>query len=237
MSEVLQKIRSRGYWKVVIHPATFMEKRVPNIGDLYSILEKTSVQLRGWDFPHLGPRTPPHIDKDWIEQESQWNHFLEYWRFYQSGQFVQFSGMLEDWLDRSKIQRQMEGWKHGALLSVTGTVFHFTEIFEFAARLSRTQSGDQQMHLEIVVSGLKNRALWFDPARRMPPPVEMKATVEELLYKVDLPQLQLFTETGKLALAPARELFQSFGWEPSLDLLRDIQEELRHRGSAAPARP
>jgi hypothetical protein len=235
MSELLEKIRSRGYWKVAIHPATFVEKRVSDIAALYPILEKTSVQLRRWGFPHLDTwqQRQPQFGVDWIGQEILWHQFLEIWRFYQSGQFVAYLGMDEDWRDQSGLWRAPEGWEPGAFLSVLDAMFHFTEIFEFAARLSRTQAGDQQMHLEIVVSGLKHRALWFDPSKIMPSGVEMKATIEELPYKVDLPQLQLFTEPRELALKPARELFQHFGWEPSLDLLRDIQDELLRRRSVA----
>ena len=67
MSELLEKIRSRGYWRVVIHPASFVEKQVANISDLYPLLQKIAVELRGWDYPHLDVHTPLHIDKAWIQ--------------------------------------------------------------------------------------------------------------------------------------------------------------------------
>ena len=82
MSELLDNLRSRGYWRVVIRPGTFIEQRVSNISALYPILQKISVQLRGWGFPHLDSRDQPHIDTDWIGQESEWERYLEVWRFY-----------------------------------------------------------------------------------------------------------------------------------------------------------
>ena len=56
---VLNKIRSRGYWRVVIRPTTFQEHRVPRYADLFPIIEKNSVQLRGWDYPHIDRSQPP----------------------------------------------------------------------------------------------------------------------------------------------------------------------------------
>lgn len=89
------------------------------------------------------------------------------------------------------------------------------------------------MHLEIVVHGLERRTLWTDPSRRWGSSLLMseKASVKELSYKVDLAQIQLITESRKLALKPAVELFQHFGWNPSLDILRNIQDELLHKRS------
>ena len=231
MSELLEKIRSRGHWRVVIRPGTFVEKRVSNISALYHILQKTSVQLRGWDFPHLDTRLQTHIDDDWIGQEPVWEEYLESWRFYQSGQFVDFMGMEEDWGDQSTLSPPEKGWKPGSYLSVESGVFSFTEIFEFAARLAMTDAGDEQMHLEIDLRGLKGRGLKFE-VRRAGSSYRriLKADTEEIPYKVDLPRIQLVTEPSELALKPAVELFQRFGWDPGLDVLRDIQGELLHRG-------
>jgi hypothetical protein len=232
MSELLENIRSRGHWRVVIRPGTFDEKRISNISNLYHILEKTSVQLRGWDFPHLDTRTERHTDVDWIGQEINWENHLELWRFYQSGQFVHFSGMDEDWRDQSGIWPPYEGWKPGALLYVEDILFQFTEIFEFAARLAMTEAGDDQMHLGIDLRVLKGRGLKFEVRRagslyrRI-----LKADIEEMPYKVDLPRIQLVTEPSELALKPAVELFRRFGWDPSLDVIRDMQSELLRRGS------
>ena len=231
MSEVLEKIKSRGYWRVVIHPGTFTEKRVANISDLYPILQKTSVQLRGWDFPHLDSKETVQIDSDWIGQEIVWSYHLELWRFYQSGQFVHISALAEDWLDESKDAATAKVWNPGHSLSVERTVFRFTEIFELASRLALTEAGDDQMHVEILVSGLGGRGLRVSPETRMPLPLRMKASIKELPYKVDLSRTQLITEPRDLALKPALELFQRFGWDPSLEILRDIQGELFRQGS------
>jgi hypothetical protein len=55
----LAKIHTRGYWHVVIRPTSFEEKHIPDYADLFPIVEKHSVQLRGWDYPHVDPWRPP----------------------------------------------------------------------------------------------------------------------------------------------------------------------------------
>ena len=46
MNEFLNKIQSRGYWKVIIRPIAFDEKRIENFAELHPILRKTYVQLK-----------------------------------------------------------------------------------------------------------------------------------------------------------------------------------------------
>lgn len=231
MSELLEKIRSRGHWRVVIHPAKFVEQRVSNLSSLYPLLEKISVQLRGWDFPHLDAHVSPSIDKDWIEQGSEWRQYLEQWRFYQSGQFVDFIGMEEDWLDQFQDWPLPKDWKPCSYLGVENAVFQFSEIFELAARLSRTQAGSESMHVEIDLRGLKGRGLKLERRRTTSSYIrEHKIELDELPYVLDVSKTELIIASKELALKPAMELFWRFGWDPSLDLLRDMQAELFHRG-------
>ena len=163
MSELLDKIRSRGYWQVVIRPHEFDEQRIADIFALYPILERCSVQLRGWNYPHLHRSVQFHIDTDWIGQEFQWEHYLELWRFYQSGQFIHIAGIRSDWRDQSDIwPPATNGWLPGSVLGIGDTVFGFTEIFEFAARLAFTDASDDFMHISVTLKGLKDRRLQDD---------------------------------------------------------------------------
>jgi len=87
---------------------------------------------------------------DWIGQEPEWEQYLELWRFYQSGQFVDFMGLDEDWRDQSKLWPPPGDWKPCLFLDVEETVFQLTEIFEFAARLSLTEAGDEITNLKVA---------------------------------------------------------------------------------------
>ena len=79
MNELLNKIQSRGYWKVIIRPIAFDEKRIENFAELYPIIQKTYVQLKHWrwEFPQINFAAAPCNGIDWIEQESEWEEYLE----------------------------------------------------------------------------------------------------------------------------------------------------------------
>lgn len=228
MNSLLERIKSRGYWRVVVRPQTFIEKRISEITDLYPIIQNTSVNLRGWDFPHLDHHSQVHIDIDWIGQDSEWETFLEIWRFYQSGQFVDIAGMHEDWYDRrGSIPAVLEDWRPGLILGIGNTLFRFTEIFEFAARIAMTQAGHDTMHIEISVNNLAGRKLWVDDPNRVPTFHDYTASIRELPYEIDLSRTELIAAPRELALEPATELFRRFGWNPSQGILRDQQKKLR----------
>ena len=228
MKELVKKIRSRGYWEVIIRPSKFEEKKLPVITALYPIIERASVKLRGWDFPHVDLRSKGQIDNDWVGQEYQGQPYPEVWRFYQSGQFFGISGMIEDWVDPSAFGPPSEDWRHGSFLSVEGVVFRFTEIFEFAARLALTNSGDEQIHLSIIVGCIQARSLWVNPAHRAGSTMfaGKTASIQEFHYPDQLPRAQMISNARELSLKPALELFRRFDWDPSVDLLREIQSKL-----------
>ena len=103
MSELLEKIRSRGYWKVIIRPTDLVENRIENPADLYRILDNSAARIRHrwFGFPHIQWESETGRGKDWIGQEFQWGRYLELWRFYQSGQFVAYRGLYGDWADHA----------------------------------------------------------------------------------------------------------------------------------------
>lgn len=227
MNALLEKIKSRGHWQTVIRPMKFVGKRIRDIRALYPILEKTSVHLRGWDFPHLDRHANLHIDVDWIGQESEWEHHLEVWRFYQSGQFMDIAGIPHDWRDQSGFWPADEKGGPGRRMSVGDALFRFTEIFEFAARLSLTEAGDDQMNVRITLVGLQDRSLVVEDPRRAPLFADYKASLDEFPYEVELARTDLAADPREFALKAAIELFLRFGWEAREDVLREYQAELR----------
>ena len=228
MNEFLEKIKSRGYWKIIIHPATFEKKRIENIADLHHIIRKTFVKLpkRRREFPHFNSSIPLQEHKNWIGRESEWEVYLELWRFYQSGQFVSIKGMYEDWRDNSRIFPIPDGWRPGKYLEVTDTLLQFTEAFELAGRMMFTPVMDAQMRLKISAHNLMGRELRMDlGGREYGHLKKFTASVDEVPYVVDLPAITLLARPKELALTPAVQFFQSFGWNPGLRYLRDLRDE------------
>jgi hypothetical protein len=227
LSALLEKIRSKGHWEVVIRPNKFNKLKLPDISALYPLLQKISVQLRGWDFPHLDWKTPPHIDIDWIGQECDYEDILEIWRFYQSSQFVHISGIRYDWIDPQLLPH----WKFNnpplPVLGIGDTLFRLTEIFEFASRLALTEAGDEQMHLQIVLKGLRGRSLWIDGKNRMPFVQPHTSEIDKFPYSIQVSKTKLIAEPRDLAIEAAIELFRRFGWNPTPEQLRGQQSELK----------
>ena len=239
MSEILEKILSRGYWRVVIRPYSVTENRetrVPDTNALHHILERTAVERRAWGFPKLYNLTLPEFGSDWIGHEVDWHHHVELWRFYQSGQFIHYSGIEQDWRNQSTLWPPDDDWQPGAVLNAGDALLRIDEVFELASRLVFTQAGDDAMHFEISVHGIEGRDL--EPSIRRggpvhPYPYKLKASVKEWSYKVGLWQIQVMGDSKEQALQPAVELFKCFGWEPGLWMLRDMRTELLRRGPAS----
>ena len=226
MSTLLDKIRSRGYWRVLVRPNGFAETRVENISALKPILQRSSVRLRGWDFPHVDFRCKTYIDSDSIVQEFEWYQYHEFWRLFQSGQFIYYGGFGLDWAERAT---ELSGaGPSKRILSVPDAIFRFTEVFEFAARMALTEAGHDQMHIEVKAGGLKGRSLWIDPARYVDFSVARIAQIDEVPYEVDVSSPELMAKSRELALAAAQELFKRFDWNANLEVLRDMQPTLRN---------
>lgn len=229
MTETLEKVRSRGHWEVTIRPTNFIEKRVPNVLDLRRIVERASVQLRGWDYPHVEANNRANPGVDWMGDEVDWDQYIEFWRLYQSGLFFHTFAMHEDWQDQARWGKDAK-WQAGEVLLFLSTLFTFTEIFAFAARLSSTEAGDEQMHISVSVKGLSGRRLFNDaggfPFRSGP------ATVAEFTFESDYSRAELLSGARDLALQPAIELFRRFGEDFQPETLRGLQEKLRGFGDS-----
>jgi hypothetical protein len=226
MSEILEKINSRGYWRVGIRPAEFESRLVEDISALFPLVEKNVVRFRGWDFPHIDYREPYHIDIDWVGQEFDWQHKKEIWRFYQSGQFIHISCMSIDWRDESTLWPADEHWAPSQVLGIGETIARFTEIFEFATRLSLSEAGSERMHLEVVLSNLKGRQLYVDSISRWDLHSTYRASLNEFPYQLDTTRQELIATQRNRALLAANEVFKRFGWASTTEVLKSWQEEV-----------
>ena len=235
MSALLEKIRSRGYWKVIVRPTTYVEKRVLDKKTLEHILRATSVSLiRGRDFPHVDD-SELNEGTDWIGQEIAWDRIRELWRFYQSGQFVDYFGVISDWRETSGGLRPSPNGGHRRVnldIGIEDVAAQFTEVFEFAARLSFTEAGDSGTHIEIAAGNLNDHNLLLPCSPRRHRIVE--AHKPSMTYITDLPNGNLVADKRDLALKASIEFFQCFNWNPSIKFLRDVQADALSRNQEQP---
>ena len=222
---VLEKIRTRGYWRVVIRPTTFRENQIPNCSDLFPIIEKNSVRLRGWDYPHVDHRNQPKIGADWVGQESEWEDEIEVWRFHTSGQFVHFFVIAGEWRDHSTRWPAEAGWKPGRLIYYVQSAYSFVEIFEFAARLALSPAGAPSMRVEIDLKGLKGRRIVSEDI--MVPMNGIYITdTPEWNHRWEGSQPELIARPRELAAQAAQQFFARFGLDLSLEIVTRVQARI-----------
>ncbi len=232
MNELLENIRDGAHWRVLVRPGCFDEHRVQSVEDLLPILRKASVRFRGLGFPLLGNCNPAHFENH-IQLGTQHDPVVEFWQFYQSGQFIHYSGLVEDRL-QSRLGGQPIDWEAGRFLDPIQVVFRLTEIYEFAYRLSRTAAADEYTSLEISIHSINGRIL----KRASNPfflPREYPTNAETLSFTDNLSNLELAIDLRNLALKPALKFFESFGWEPSESFLRELQTGLLEKSPWATA--
>jgi hypothetical protein len=102
------------------------------------------------------------IHLDFIEQATDWEHHVETWRLYQSGQFIHYAAFSDDWRDQSGLWPPDGTWKAGMWLGIGATIYRFTEVFEFAARFAQTAAGDETMAIRIDTVGIAARQFYVD---------------------------------------------------------------------------
>jgi hypothetical protein len=227
-------VRDYPHWRVTYRPATYEAERIRGLAECLEIVTQNRVRLRGWDFPF----TPTSGDKQleygshWIAAWSDfWDH-LEYWRFYQSTQFVYLGSVREftekPWDARLRSsQRLSDGDAASArgFLSITEVIHNLTEIMEFAARLSQAGVYREPLEISIQVKQIERFALAADPGRRLN---RAYFTSEpELTYRRLFDPAELVANAAEEAIACSVRFFERFGWlNPDLSVLRTDQQKL-----------
>jgi hypothetical protein len=226
LSEVVEKIRSKGHWEVSIRPEPFTEHRV-DYGELDEVLSTATVRLRGWPVPFIDHREEVMRGADWIGQDIDATIVsnFEAWRFFTSGQFSHLRAVSADWRTGSAEATPVPQ-DFTSVIEVWEILFYLTEVFELAARLALSPAGDERMTIDASLNGLEGRALVVGQRNRAPFFRPYRTTSENLHHAVTLPRHRLISESRSAAVEGARDLFLRFGWKPSIDLLAEHQQEL-----------
>ncbi len=231
----IEKIHSRGYWRVNIHPTMFKKDRF-TLSQCTEIMESSVVRLRVSPYPYLREGEIIVGGKDWIEWSGEYDCYIEYWRYYRSGQFIHHFACYEDWMPSDNITtsaiRKLR--KAGeSYLSLTPTIFSITEIFEFAARLAAKNAFTPGAVLSIKLENIKDRTLIWDSflghTLSIPTKVHMglrKSHIPEIEFEGTFSDTDLLSRSSELALDAVESIFGQFNVDTSA---RDIwaQEQAR----------
>lgn len=231
---LLETIKSRGYWRVNFQPVIIATK-ISSLGDCLDIVEKNRVELRGWDYPHFPRRRDADSNVEagnnyyagWIE----WYNHIEFWRMYQSGQYLHYFALREDGGDT-------DGWditpnsntEPNKFLSIVGTIYSITEIFEFASRLATQNLYDEGVKISITLDNAENRILRMEDPMRGPLFDEYKTALKEITFSQVYSKEDLITKPQDLALEVIVYIFDRFKWHrPPIEVFKKDQDTLINR--------
>jgi hypothetical protein len=222
--EALDRIRSRGHWRINVRPSGFDHTRIPRISDLVDAVASARVDLRGWPYPYFDQSEPPTILTDHIQQVVSWGTHHELWRFYQSAQFIHLFAMREDWWDPKAGEPNL---KSGSTLSLQGTLFTLTEVFLFAARLAEIFALGPEVTVSYKLVDLGGRQLQTFAPNRVPlgPYRRTAAELHEFGQDVTRPAEFLMANAGEIAVDEAIKVYERFTWVPARE---NVAEDQRH---------
>ena len=176
-TELPVSVREGPHWRVVIHPGVHEKDRIPSLEECWSIMERSRVAWRHPEYPIFGQDAERDSGKGWIASWADYGVQMEYWRLYQSGQFVHLRGL---WRERREHEKAMLLFSdlnptadspcgHIDINTLLDTPL---EIFTFAARLGAAGVLDDHPHIEIGMRGVGGRVLFTtDPGRGRTPEI------------------------------------------------------------------
>jgi len=228
MNATLTKIKQRGFWEVVIRPSRFVENLIEPLGDCKKLIGEQAVQFRGWPYPPYDRQTPPTAGHDYVEQSVDCGVHIEVWRYYQSGQFVHFFAMREDWLELDKYDRRLQ-IAPGSILWITNAIYSFTEVFEFASRLASKGLLGDSCKVSTALHGTQNRVLEFPQSGRLLLGT-YRSGVNSITTEITATTTELMARSADLALERAAWVFQRFNWDHIVpQALKEDQRQLLER--------
>jgi len=226
--ELLAEIKSRGYWRVEMHSTEYQEKRLPSRRAMQDLINKATVSLRGWPYPYFRAEETTYDGKG-LEGQVNWGYHKEYWRLYESGQWIHYLGLHGAWIPRGELFQHQSPLppQHAGYLHVRGGVlFTLTEIFRFAAGLAQAGIFKPTAFLSIQLHNTHDYMLyesferiWFSVQKYVNPsntPIEQQES---------MPVNQIVAVADQMALETAIKVFEVYGWVPSEAAVRMLAED------------
>jgi hypothetical protein len=219
---LLEKIKAVGFIRVVIRPTIIPESLT--IVTAREIVQKASVSLRGWDYPHIASRNDDHggyenhaeYAQDWCD----WYHHLEFWRMYKSGQFLHYKALREDLSKEDHVPSEL-------VLAVGSFMYTVTEITEFAHRLRAAGLYKEGATIQVALGNSRGRKLWVEDPRRLDFMFPMVTSSESIAVERSVRTSDLLLGDPKdISLSIIAEFLDAFGWTPPLDVISSTQTEL-----------
>lgn len=229
------------HWRVLFRPETYSPDLIPTLTDCVRLIEKARVQFRGWDFPHLASDSNDINGlvrgSQWIGSWANFMGSIEYWRLFQSGQFVHFAVLREategQWRDKLQQdtmshlshQRGIEWNAVPGYISLVNLVYTVTEHFEFAARICQAGVYRGNLDISLDLNGVKGHLLTTDWNRMWRQ--YCVANEDHLTKTWNISSESVITSSLDHSLKAIVWLCECLGWmSPNVDAIRADQQKL-----------
>jgi len=177
---------------------------------MYLIIREQSVRIRGWDYPHYDPHDAPKVGKNYVEQSCDWKFFIEFWRYYQSGQFVHYFVIREDWMTDNPFGT-IPQFEPGEALWYESTIYTFTEIYELASRLASRSLLGESCTISVKLHGTNGRRLVPGMSGRLLRGI-YRCEMDSIESNVETSTANLIARSADLAAEQSVFVFHRFDW-------------------------
>lgn len=229
MNGLLDKIVANGYWRINLRPLAMPAEKLAFV-ECEALIEKSRVELRGWDFPHISRRqdeTHGHARAgEYVENWIDWEVHSEFWRMYRSSQFLHYRALWED-LDADRYNGRPRPAER--VLSVGSAIYTVTEIFELMFRLYRNGAYLSGGILSFSLENSFHRHLWINDPDRMPFSEEKISGAEKISIERTLMPEDLASADHKISLSATCDFFAHFGWDVAPSTLANQQNRFLNR--------
>jgi len=221
---LLEQIKSRGYWRINFRPLTASIK-LKTLQECKLLVERNSVLLRGWDYPHIPKRSDADSDIDfcgeYVEGWADWSGYKEFWRIYKSAQFLNYRALREDWYEqRDSLPVSSRSIKPGTALIIIGSViYEITEVFEFLCRLAKQGIYEEGVIVKISLHNTQNRILVIEDPRRAPFDYPRKTGANEVVFSKTYTKSDILVNPKGLGTGVILQIFDAFGWTTSSEFV------------------
>jgi len=223
---VIKKIKSKGYWEIRFQPVE--NEEIEPLKQCLSLVEGAQIRLN-WYFPFI-PRYGNDEESilpaaDHYEVYSDYGSRKEYWRMYQSGQFIVFKALPEDWYaDDKRYASLAEIFPAGEVLTLYTSLIHpITDAFAFAGRLGEKGLYKNGIQISLTLHGTKGRKLDLGESRGMPYMRKITAAAKLTLDK-DFSIDQVIADNLALSNQFIMKILASFDYNPSAETILDKQK-------------
>ena len=221
-------VRDFPHWRVNVRPSEHAPNRIPTLKRCVELIEHNTVRFRGWDYPHWGEQLgDAQYGDNWIASWADFMSHKEYWRLFQSGQFIhlfavrEFTDEVWDRQLRQTLAAQLGGRKDKGFFDLVNTVHTVAEITEFATRMAQSEVLAPSLSLSIAIVGIRGFVVTTDWSRGFLRQryIAKQDTISHTWHHTSE---QLVADSVTPTVEVCKWIFERFGW-------LDISEEMLRR--------